>query len=360
MRLPESYYKWTQFSVPEIATMLNRQYQDAWDQAIAWQIAFSTLDAHRRVLAKARAELADAWPTKYSSAAVEYMYLLEDLDQSLATTADAADANSRARSAVLDALENARLGIDLLQRNWQAQVTNIPDTTDPTNAKKSLNDAAHKLMDQTDEIIFESRLQLQKPQNYLPPNRTGQETATSVSTGSLSSEIPQGNTNQNDSMTTPVEDSVASQPSPRRSKTGPLTALPLPTLSHRMDVVSGLSVGILSVAGVAVKPSYPRQDRRATSEPGVASAQETGIHQVDAPTELSTRPGYGTPNQDNVAFPAAPVGALTRTSQRGARPRRRPIKSTPNALVTVPSLLVPRIDEPAVHDPGPGVIGIDR
>ena len=62
MRTPQARSSWNHYTVPEIASMLDENYQVAWNQAVAWQIASMTLDSHRKDLAKARDDLAHSGP----------------------------------------------------------------------------------------------------------------------------------------------------------------------------------------------------------------------------------------------------------------------------------------------------------
>ena len=62
-----------EYDVPTLAAMLADDYADAWDQVLGCQVVSETIDASRQWPAKARAQLAEAWPPEHSPAALGFL-----------------------------------------------------------------------------------------------------------------------------------------------------------------------------------------------------------------------------------------------------------------------------------------------
>ena len=165
---------WSSFDVPALAAMLAEDHSLAWDQVMAWRTAYDLVSSESRRLGRARAELADAWPPEHSPAAATYIGYIDELAASMATTGDAAIANSNVLATVLRVLGEARGNIELLHAKWQEyvkqeQFSQVPHAQaayppPPDNWAARLNAQAHQYMAETDQTIFESTRRLMEPQ----------------------------------------------------------------------------------------------------------------------------------------------------------------------------------------------------
>jgi hypothetical protein len=372
MRFPERHFNWYHYSVPEIALMLDENFNNAWNQALAWQSASVTIDNHRQDLARARAELAVAWPTKHSSASVVYFEIIDALDRSMAETADAALANGQARSGVLDALGDAKVAIDRLNEMWSVRVGFAEAEPTSNSGAESvvtgLNDLAHQIMEQTDQRIFEHYRQLRTPSPYSPPSHGNDESWTVV-TGSTATES--GQTDQNaasihapnhkvtlsdlpDRPNSPATPSVPAS----RDAPGVVLTLENKATNETGDAVASAAMGLVGGRLVDGLLGGVRSGRIGADVDGSEGSSEPPRSSADRYSGTAARQASQAEAPGSLLSPG--IGATGRPLHHGPRRRRARIDMLQSKPTGVPGLLTPRSDEPIVHHPGPGVIGIDR
>lgn len=356
MRLPERRFNWNQYSVPEIASMLDDQYQMAWEQTRAWQVAFSTIDGYRCQLAVARADLIGAWPPQTSTAAAVYVNLIDILDQALAETADAAIINSRARSGILDTLLQAKDNVKPANDEWvNLMLLEVGNTSEDDSRRLDLNRVVHQLMNQTDEAIFQYARQLRPPSDYVPPTEMTHDQFTPVNddTNSESPALADGSEQIHADNYLRNDASDARRRSDHR---GAVPSVPSGGAPISIRAVPGLAAGLVGDF-VARTLTSPRMANASTNDAVDDTRSAPGTSGGSGFSErISSSPSGETVEHGAMVAPGmAPTG---RSTSRGRRRSR--YKSAAPKPFTVPSLLLPRENEPTIHDPGLNVIGIDR
>jgi hypothetical protein len=369
---------WTRYDVPAIASMLlDDDFADAWSQVHAWLAAYETISVHQSQLAKAQSELAEAWPPEKSPASAAYLENVADLHASMAETAEIAFNNSRALSNSLDALSAAQITIRQLHEQWQANAA--ATSGDATHAAwaKSLNAQVQQVMHTTDQIIFQNTQRFVAPTvmpvitaafdplSPLQPS-TGRAVGKSRDSARNSKLIDGSGRRQSSAVSTPP-------PGENTSRRVIPTIMPTSvegqggsTLSRMVGTTAGLASATSVLAGG--QSSATRSDD-ASSTASLLGNDETSPDGRGSHTDASTTTGR-TPQahgqssapseRDEMLSPGLGVPPNSSSSRRGMKRRRTRVTFESDQQRTVPSIIVPRKVEPVVHDPGPGVIGIDR
>lgn len=382
---------WSRYDVPAVATMLSDDYDHVWDQVLAWYTAHESICEHQAQLAKARAELAEAWPPERSPAAATYLQQVDDLHASMVATAEIAMTNATAFANVIDALAAAQSAIAELHQEWLVHVSNDVDSqpssrhspADTTSASWSarLNAQAQRTMASTDQEIFENTRRLQAPEVLAIPFRIDNPRPIPIprtpATGSPATASYSGSVGSAHGVTDAAgsPESEGHQRAAENSAGVMETALDAGTIRPRTGTAASHVTGraaeqvALLASGAAGAALIGRGSRfgPASPKPDMSGVRESGN---------STNAAVGNGSADISASEKQPAARPSTAAQRealapglGMAPRgaadRRPTRRRGNSIVVpdrhvVPDLIVPTDDGPVVHDPGPGVIGLSR
>jgi hypothetical protein len=363
---------WSRYDVPTIAAMLlGDDDGESWRTVNAWLAAYETISVHQSQLTRAQTELSEAWPPDHSAAATAFLDMVGGLSASLAETADAAYGNARAVSNSLDALATARDTVASLHQQWHAQAA----TSSPEGAAwaKDLNTKAQQIMRITDQAIFDNTQRLVVPPVMSPLGAFVSDRITPVPVGQSGQRAPttrrqnvqRSPTSMSDTLRSPVKATSAADAS--RLKSDGLTS----DVSAATGAAAAVT-GVTSLGGVI----RPRVSATAVGN-GATSSETEGILRTPARSTISSRTGRPPGPSGNSDTHATSDAIDSSATERGgllapqsglplqAKPpnhgrRRRRSIDLPEAQKTVQPLIVPKPVVPVVHDPGPGVIGLDR
>lgn len=358
---------WTRYDVPALASFLTEDDTVSWHQVTAWQHTFELLSEQSVRLAQARAELADAWPPEKSEAASTFISFVDELTSSMNETSEIALTNRTALIGVLSALAEAREAIDGLHARWQAYTemdrmaalsrVHAAPSQAPPNWRATLNAQAHRKMTETDQIVFENSNRMLAPDVFQvtatfyqitpikvhsyswTPNRklsSGSRISSPVipapggSSPGGSTQSPGGNTSPGGGSTLPPGESP-----------------PVTTPPHKPDDSSDSGL-----------PGWPTRVRDAVGIAAVSAAM--GAKRITKTTSV-TAPS-SEPTSD--AMESIPPGELIGTPGQVPHKDQRTNKHKPLHRTTwyvsrgISPVITP--DPHSTHDPGPGVVGIDR
>jgi hypothetical protein len=304
---------WENYNVPDLAGVLTENLGPAWDQVRAWYdtagMAGSYVDALRRF----RENLGKVWPAERSPAAKAYLAQLDSLIASVDDVRDAASGNGEALNGVLSALEGARTGMDRLLAEWKrheavaVSAGQRPDYWGRDQPRQvELNQKAQQQMHELD-----------------------------AATGLVLSGGP-GPGSAPASVAAPI----SAGPTPGSPSSGSLW----------IDTPAGRVLRAGAVIGMRPPP------------PAAGSAGADGARPGGRPSSTASSAAPGEPvgageRAANGMLGGAPYGGAARAGRD-----RRGRRSEPYVEWEVPKG-VPPVLEPGpepTHDPGPGVIGIDR
>jgi hypothetical protein len=377
-----SWQGWSSFSVPALAEILDEDLSVAWSQVQAWRDTHDLVSQHRDLLQRARASLASAWPPERSPAAARFFGVTDALIESMQEMQDVAVANHGALNGVLASLDQARTTVDGLYEKWKAEPSGgkMAGPHPPLTAgQKALNAQAHDQMDSTDNAISDSGSHMAVPTPYgLYPVEPG---SIPYSGGDQAS---RGSTGSSSGSGSPVRPpAIPPVPSPAYS-----TALDGEVLSGgpRADqggADSGRGVVHDSLdphglpPGLSIGSAFPAAEPTVGSwfvaTPGGRALRAGAVigdpgHDVSTPQRIgqqSVRSGVLGTEENAIDRRANPVGGLLGSgpvSSVGGREKRHrrsmPLDTDWEVRRGVPPVLEPG-PEP-YHDPGLGVIGIDR
>jgi hypothetical protein len=395
---------WEPYSLPQIWQMLAQETgQTSWAQVTAWGRMKSLCQEQARQLRTAADELAALWPPEKSEASRAYRDVVMVLARSLDDSANAAHANARALSALTSGISETRQKIARLVEQLKAREAEqtarkrnrlpfLPDGGLIGVQRSELDRAARQVMHEADVIPATATADFRIPADYvgvaigpdagkrgpvaegenngdagpfagsasvtwiplpeiMPPPRDSP--IPGVAFDGLDPVAQAGNDGQigrhlegtwdgspilDGAQHHPSADVAASVPHPR---TPPATASPW----NPADIRSGsAAVGPGGVIGLGPIGSggapQSRPSSGVTSRPVASSAM---------PSMVTPPMGRTTPGHTGVS--GAAIG------------RRRLGTNDPRDQWFVQEGLPPVIEpraEPTDHDPGPGVIGIDR
>jgi hypothetical protein len=397
---------WSRYDVPAIAAMLPADdYVDSWDQVKAWRTASETISDHQKELTKASAQLSEAWPPEHSLAAATYLDYVQGTSDSMTATADAAAANATALANVLNALTEAQTKIHQLHQRWQFQVSygagnrasgvQSPDTSS-TQWKVALNDQAHKVMTETDQVVLENSRRMIVPVDAqrsgnesfrtvpIPTDELAKTSSLGLVSGTLHKMLPSRLPTSGGQTSTALRGSMPARMSDRpsaESALGPASAVALPVaggLTGVIGAVAGSTISALrnraeSMPTTAVKEEHAGFITRSTVGQSSESTGDGSRQPNAGPTpgqsggtatgeahQATSADAAATPEPGELVSPG--ISTVPRSTGTNSAQRRRRGKafSMPDSQANVPGLLVPREEKPIIHDPGPGVIGANR
>jgi len=383
---------WQPYTLPQIWQMLEHETgQTSWAQVTAWGRMKNLCEAQASQLRRALDELAALWPPEQSEASRAYRDVVLTMVQSLDDSANAAHANAKALSSLTIGISNTRQQIAHLvdelhtreAEQAQREQTRLPFWPDSgliDTQRTELNREAQRVMEDADVIPATAAAEFRAPGRFgfsgiFPEQRTvfdpgaGSDANTPgvVRFGSVTSApVPGGM-----SIPYPVFDAPPpttanggefdrEEPVPpvlsgtEGSMPPPATIWLTPDPSPAAGTGRGgpgavIYPGVIGPGGVINPP------RSAATEPSAIKRGSPAGTSRGAPSPSSS-PGL-------IAPMAPPVGHGNPSSGRsipigGARRRVNGNEywGVPQGR---PGILEPP-PEPPIHDPGPGVIGIDR
>ncbi len=367
-----SYTDWTPYDVPRLASFLDEDLASAWAQVATWGQTHELVSRHLDVLRQTRDALAGAWPPERSPAAAKFFSVLDQLIASMEEMRGVAVTNGATLQGILNSLDEAKHVVGGLREQWtdMEAIEGKPGFHD-ANWRTTLNDQAQAQMSATDQAAVEYYAYLTVPNRYYSPSYpdidrptgpppTGANGSTSATgggeTGPRPPTIPSvpplaqpGPSDGGPALTGtsagPVDGSKFSDGSSATAPQSPAAATPpTPTASWSVATPSGRAMR----PGGVIGPAPVEPDSAAST-----MSRRSGL--IGGPT-----------SEEALAREVNPVGGLL-GGPMGAGvhgDRRRTARSLPPQTEwdvpkgVAPVLLPP--PEPAEHDPGPGVIGIDR
>jgi hypothetical protein len=363
-----TYTDWSPYDVPRLASFLDEDLTSAWVQVASWQQTHELVARHREVLSQTRSALARAWPPERSPAAAKFIEVLDRLMASMDEMQDIAITNGTTLQGILNSLDEVKGTVDGLHEQWkEMEAVEGKKGFQDANWRIDLNQQARAQMSATDQAAVEYYSYLTEPDPYqspAPPNYNLDPTPPpdkfNVST-SVGGVVVAG-------VRPPTIPPVPPLPSPEQVDAGPLlTSNPVGGSPVGPGAPGGqgqppgttpqpVSTGSWSVAtpvgramrvGGVIGPVPP--------EPG-----SPGASAVSGRSGLIQGPSEGETQRGNPVggLLGGPMGAGVHGDRRSSR-RREPPYTEWEVPKGVPPVLMPP-PEPTEHDPGPGVIGIDR
>ncbi len=377
---------WENYQVPELAGFLAEDLGPAWQHVRAWYGTAGVAATYQQALQRIHDGLAAAWPPQRSPAATLFLSRLKSMIDSLADVHEAAANNGGALTGVLETLEGARRQVDQVHEQWK-QYGSPYESEYSTGAdawRGVLDEQAQRIMHDTDDAVFAYQSRMQEPAEWNPdswvePSGGPIDGDSAGSAGGGGSSMGGGRPLQPPVIPpVPPPHSDGGDPppvgGPVKADGGPVLAAGSPSA---VDVSGaspaagggGLSepgapagswmvetpVGrVLRAGGVIGVPSSPinSPDARSGNRPVSVSPSRslsTASGGLGAPVEAAER-GTG-------GLMGGPGVAGMRSDQRRRRPGAEPYVEW-EVRKGVPPVIEPG-PEPK-HDPGPGVIGIDR
>jgi hypothetical protein len=374
---------WWSFDLPTIWSMIEGEGSSApWDHAIAWRTTCEALDAHTTNLKLLRDKLVERWPPERSQASAAFLDCLNGLIDSVPRASSASATNANALSDLTDILANAKARVQPLYEQWQANVNS--GEPDP-KVQASLKDQAALIMYQADEAVYQQGERFVVPPEYeavptviepytpfLPPTGSG-----SVSGGRASSTVPPVHVSPlPDASTAPAPGAGAPILSGGGvAPPGPEVLPGLPASQPRVmetpagtGLVPGLVIGLgmnnafdsygagrarLTVPGMKGSAGGLRNSSGGFTESGALGAANGESARRGAAALPGGSEGAGSPGGMGGMLGGAGAGGQRRRLDGGEAYTEWPVAGGGPAV-----LMPPR--EPDDHDPGPGVLGIDR
>ncbi len=383
---------WERHTVAELAGFLDEDLGSAWTHVRAWSGTAEMAGGYGQALRRVRDGLAKIWPPERSPAAAAYLSRMDALIASLDDMHEVAVSNGAALKGILETLEGAKRQVDQLLEQWKVNQASVPDPAYASGEEPwpgELSRQAAQRMHETDAAVYEYGSRMVEPRPFQPPTKrdpippwdgSGRPTgsgAAGLSGGGRSVRPP-------DIPTVPP---LSPHPAESPAVAAPLTSGG-PVLSGGPapggdEVVpggppgSGPGSGPTSGSSPGAGPSgswfvdTPRgRVLRAGGVIGPVPMPENGFPEGavrsgpgGTPVAPSSRPGAsGEPVRTGEPGTASLMGGgMGGVGGWSARERHRR-RSEPYVEWEVPKGVPPVIEpgpEPK-HDPGPGVIGIDR
>ncbi len=379
---------WSRYAVPDIAGVMDEDLSTSWQQVSAWTATADMITSSRWILATARAELASGWPPETSDAAAHFFKVVDSVIGYMSETENATRTNAATLTHVLNSMTETKEAIDQLYSTWhmyQEQIREAPTLLPsgvgvPNGWSADLNSRAHVHMTTMDQVAFDAARTLITPSDL--PQALSQvatvpiEILKPIPTNGKNG-VPGGGSSSHGSPTlTGSTSPVLTGGQPSASTHSPITA----GSESRGQSGSGSLLGAPEDGSSA--PEVPGRDannhssdawhdsRNPTSGLGrqlmagtSAPDQDVTVASTRSPwtvadasstSELAVEPLRNGQVASGVMIPPS-LGSADRTKSRG---QRMYLDTTWFVPEGVPSILIAALDSD-VHDPGPGVIGID-
>lgn len=369
------YTDWTPYEVPAIAGFLDEDLSDAWSQVQTWDQTHELVFGHRDVLRRTRDSLASAWPPERSPAAQAFFSVLDELIASMDEMQGVAATNGSSLRGILTSLAATKRTVDGLHEQWNATdaVEGAKGDYYDGGFKVDLNQQAWSTMRANDQAMIEYYPYLGTPTPYMPPGQGGVEGPTTPVSDSPDGSSAAGAGSRGRSGTRPPA-------IPPLQKSGPTGDSP-PLLSGAATGPAGgpgdTGTGSPSVPGapaaLGLGGSGPSGGTWFVSTSAGRTLRTGGvIGSTPADADAVVGPGRqgpgiaGTAQEREVSRSVNPgggvLGGQVSAGAHGVRRERKrslPPDTEWEVRKGVPPVLLPP-PEPTRHDPGPGVIGIDR
>jgi hypothetical protein len=157
---------WTLYDVPAIWAMVGPERE--WvsrEQTAAWLRTSEMLEVHSSNLQALRERVAEHWSPEGSQASQTLLVELDSLIDSTTRASAVSRTNATALGLLVDALMEAKAGIEPLHEAWSSAVTNVQ--------RDKLNQQARAVMSQADSRVIEHASLLAIPPEYVPPTIDG-------------------------------------------------------------------------------------------------------------------------------------------------------------------------------------------
>jgi hypothetical protein len=383
---------WEQYPVPDLAGFLADNLEPAWTHVRAWYGTANVAANHQQALQRVRDELAQVWPPERNQAAAVYLARLDSMIASLGDVHQTAGGTAVALSGVLSTLEDARRQVDQVHEQWkqaEASASTLGVGEYETQGQPwqvELNQRAQRIMHETDAAVYAYQPRMQvpaawdptpvDPDSWEPARKPGGSPGSDSSGGSPGRGIVRP---PSIPPVLPLDRDVASSP----TEENPRSAGATPVLSG--DRARGIEVRdasaspsrVSSFSG-QVSPSFPgpvspgswmvdTPRGRVLRAGGVI--EPSGVGYDERGENISPRSAYSSASPAKASESpevsdrgagglVGGPGALGMGSNRSSR-QRASEKYTEWAVRKGVSPVIEPGPEPT-HDPGPGVIGIDR
>ncbi len=361
----ETYRRWR---LPELWQMIAADdAADAHLHLTTLRRQQTALETQRDRLRTLRDQLTEAWPPEKSEAATVFVQQINDMIRAMALTANGAAAVRTNLSLIIDAIDRARAELAPLVDQYR-QAASVPDQRVGQHARKLLDERARRVLMATDAAVVEPAAALEVA---LPAYQRI----------SLQTEIPA-------SPVITAGPGAGGGSAARSAFTGfppPRFDPPAPTPGLTPDEEVHLATGRVDEAGRSpiTATSGPVDGTRAAGGSLLGPGRVLGADPIRRPVGLNG-PATGGAPQTRGVIGGAPAGARAGTTgvhgmAAGPRPvggtgiardasaenaasRRRANPDDQAESWSVPQGVAPVIEAPVTrpHDPGPGVIGIDR
>jgi hypothetical protein len=397
-RVGQRHTNWDQYRLEDIWAMVSGEIDKRnWDQIRSWRIMATLCQHHADRLRTAAEALAQRWSPGTSPAAAEFTGLVGKTIQSMTEASTCAEANANAIERIMSALLDAHVKIkELLDQRLEvtAELTSYIGT--PAWDADYYHEAARKVMMLTDVAIAEAHADLRKPPDPVnfrgaPPSPVGQPNLgpaggevpplpiatppVAIGTPALPGHsLPQSSHASSDPVLSGLPASFRATggwTTADISAAGGLGDVGLGDVGPGDLVAGAPMVGPGGVIGAAVgRGPAGTGSTTATRGPAAVARATTSGGAAATSGGRGAGPGAGVPFVP-VAPPVGrhggvrtnPVGGMIGTHGHAVtigRGRRHSDPDDPWAVQDAgPGVLLPP-PEPEHHDPGPGVIGIDR
>ena len=414
---PPQLTNWEQYGLADIWDMVKHEDGElSWRQVKAWWIMRELCDHHAKRLRVAAEDLAKRWPPERSPAASVFIQKLQSMAAVFTRAAEAATQNSMALRILTTSLWDTRSRVKALRETWRhyehleaerATVARryspvpLPWMKDrdiivmtqmdplrtmvnlagapqfPFDWRQQLDKQARQLMTDSDRTATDSRTTMRQPPvmeprvdmaGTWPPIRPGPPTRGSsphISIPTYSPPPPRpGRSPWEDGVLDGAGPSLGGGSQPTMSGGSHVPGLP-PDVSGSQAPASG---------GVMALPPGGVIGQRTSPTPGVLEPRPTGMRNPAptgfAPVASPIAGGRAASGRSNgfIAPPGGviagrPNGAATQppvAAGLGVRRRRQQDLDEPWTVHEGVAPVIEPKPEPTGHDPGPGVIGIDR
>jgi hypothetical protein len=390
---------------------------------MAWQQAYETLTDQRQSLESARTALLAAWPVTPGSAAESFFDQIDALTQSMSATAETAVNGHGALTGIVTAVDDATAKVDTLHQSWRQNQATIGDVVAADDWTQPLNNQAHVVMGQADAAIAEHVTQLTPPVPYtagvlrdilvpmssprgisagtttrtasegqpgkptlrshmdgtpvlatsnassMPGNPVGTRTSNSAADGTRAQVLmpggPNGIANGSGHIAfdvAPIGKALARENHPPTAQAVESDLADSGVARSADQIASGQDSGAVERALSA--------DSAEVGRPGIAAARPeqligrslgTGDFTSQVPAELRSTPSPGAGAGSQPLPYAGMLMSGTNASGVGTQRRRSDVRGVTEWPLPTGgrSILEPRPKIDLLHDPGPGVIGID-
>lgn len=365
------YTDWTPYDTPTIAGFLDEDLSTAWTQVRTWDQTHQLVSRHQDVLRSTRDSLARAWPPERSPAAQAFFSVLDEMIASMEEMRAVALTNGSSLHGVLTSLDEAKRTVDGLHEQWKAAEaveSAKGDFYDP-GPQADIDVQTQAAMRTADQAVIDYYPYLSSPTRYYPPAVVDPLPTPVPGNPGLGGPAAREGTNRH-SLRPPV---IPPVPPPPGSGTSTQ-----PVLSGGPSGSGGSpAAGGMDRPGSPAPPAEPDRGLPLGSwfvdTPGGRALRTGGV--VGPITDDPLGPARQVTDQARAAGQSRIEEATARTGQplggylagaagtrpvgvRQSRKRTLPANTEWDVAEGVPAVLLPP-PEP-VHDPGPGVIGIDR